>query len=293
MLEEKRKDKIRVGVLRGGVGKHYTSSLQKGGEIILHISENLADKYKVVDILIDKKGIWHFNGIPISPSDLVNKIDLIWNVAHPSFSNILDNFSIPNMGNSFFFSSLENSKNFLREHLKQIGVFMPKVIISPKNAKKVHEKFSAPWIVKFFSTDSNVRVCLAKTFGELTQEIENGINQQKSILVEEFIAGKVASVHSVLKFRGKDIYTFPLGNTFGNFSLTEKEKLTKLVKDLHKHIDAKHYLKSDFILTPRGKIYLLEIDSTLDLKPDSHFSQACESVGAKMHHVVEHILEQV
>jgi D-alanine-D-alanine ligase-like ATP-grasp enzyme len=93
-------------------------------------------------------------------------------------------------------------------------------------------------------------------------------------------------------FRGEDIYTFPLGNSFGNFSAEEKEILTQVAKDLHKHIGAKHYLKSDFVLNSRGKVYLLQIESMPDLKPDSHFSQVCESVGAKMHYVVEHILEQ-
>ena len=46
--------KKRIGILRGGTGKYYASSLKKGGEIIFHISENLADKYKVFDILVDK-----------------------------------------------------------------------------------------------------------------------------------------------------------------------------------------------------------------------------------------------
>ena len=96
----------------------------------------------------------------------------------------------------------------------------------------------------------------------------------------------------MLGFRGQDIYTFPLGNTFGNFSLEEKEKLVNLTKILHKHIGAKYYLKSDFVLTPRGKVYLLSIGSMPDLKVGSHFSQVCESVGAKTHQVIEHILEQ-
>ena len=88
-----------------------------------------------------------------------------------------------------------------------------------------------------------------------------------------------------------DIYAFPPGNSFGVFAVEEKEKLAASAKKLHKHIGAKHYLKSDFILTPRGKVYLLQINLTPNLKPDSHFSQVCELVGAKPHHVVEHILE--
>jgi D-alanine-D-alanine ligase len=191
---------------------------------------------------------------------------------------------------------------------------MPKSIILPlyqkdfdgpreryaiKKAKEVFEKFPSPWIVKSFTPDSNMGIHLTKTFNELAGAIEDGVKHEKSILIEEFIAGKVASVHSVRGFRGHlpaqagDIYTFPLGNSFGIFSADEKEKLTALAKDLHKHIGAKHYLKSDFVLSPRGKVYLLGIESTPDLKKDSHFSQVCESVGTKMHNVVEHILKSV
>ncbi|MFH1201163.1 MAG: hypothetical protein V1484_02475 [bacterium] len=284
MSEEKRKDKIRVGVLRGGAGEHYASSLKKGGEIIFHIFENLSDKYKVVDILIDQDYIWHINGVPINPSDLFHKIDITWNLSHPSFSNILESLGISNIGMSSFSHALESNKNILREHVKNINLQMPKFIISPKSAREVLEKFPSPWIVKNYN---EIRV--VKTFDELTK----AINDNDNLTVEEFIAGKVASVHSVPNFRNEEIYTFPLGNSFGNFSLAEKEKLTTLVKDLHQHIGATHYLKSDFILTPRGKIYLLQIESTPDLKPNSHFSEVCESVGAKTHHVVEHILENI
>lgn len=276
--------KKRVGILRGGAGDHYASSLKKGGEIILYISENLADKYKALDILIDKDGIWHLSGISISPSDLMHKVDIVWNISHPSYSNILESLSIPNVGVNSFSHVLENSKEMLREHIKKIGVDMPKSIVFPKNAKEVFEKFGSPWIVKNYN---EVRV--VKTFNELAEII----NSSHDLIVEEFITGKIASVHSVPKFRNQEIYTFPLGNTFGNFSFLEKEKLTDLAKDLHNHLGAKHYLKSDFVLNPKGKIYLLNIELNPNLKPDSHFSQVCESVGAKMHHIIEHILEQV
>ena len=329
MLTVKDKKIKRVGVLRGGplprssglcpreggteIG--YYSSIKKGGEIILYISENLGDKYKVIDILIDKDYIWHLNGVPVNPSDLINKVDLVWNTSHPSFSNILDSLLIPNIGVSSFFYALDNNKEMLRDHIRQIGIQMPRSVVLPvyqkdfdgprekysiKKAKEVFEKFSSPWIIKSFTEDLNMGIHLAKTFPELVDAIEDGVKHEKSILVEEFIAGKVASVHSVRGFRmgdlpaqAGDIYTFPLGNSFGVFSTTEKEKLSNLVKDLHKHINSKHYLKSDFVMNPRGRIYLLQASGMPDLKQDSHLSQVCESVGARMHHVVEHILENV
>jgi hypothetical protein len=103
--------------------------------------------------------------------------------------------------------------------------------------------------------------------------------------------GKVASLHSVPDFRGEKNYIFPPVNVFGHLTSEEKEKLIYLGRNLHEHMGAKHYLKSSFVVNKRGKIYLLSMDSILDPREDSFFSNVCESVGAKMHHVVEHILD--
>lgn len=295
----------RVGIIRGGTGEHYESSLKKGGDIILHIIENLSDKYKPVDILIDKKGNWHANGLPIDYKDLVNKIDLAWNtIQHPDLS-FLDDLYIPKIVNESILKTIKDNVS-TKTYLKSIGVEIPRSIILPlyqkdfdgpqdayviKKAKEIFEKFSAPWIVKSYTSDSNMGIHLAKTFPELVSAIEDGVEHKKSILIEEFIAGKVASVHTVPLFRGQDIYAFPLGNSFGTFSSIEKDKLGLIAKELHRYI-GNHYLKCDFVLNKKGKVYLLNIESTLDFKPESHFSQVCESVGAKIHHVVDHILEK-
>ncbi|MFA6177631.1 MAG: hypothetical protein WC694_01920 [Candidatus Paceibacterota bacterium] len=276
--------KKRVGILRGGAGKYYASSIKKGGEIILYISENLSDKYKVIDILIDKDYIWHLGGVPINMSDLANKVDVIWNTTHPSFSSILDGLNIPNISISSFYSKLENDREFLREHMKRVGLNIPRFVISPKTAQEVFRKFGSPWLIK----NSN-KVRLIKNFNELSEIISNS----DDLIVEEFITGKVARVHSVRKFRNEEVYNFPLGNSLGSFSSEEKEKIFSLVKDLHIYIGGMHYLKIDFILTPRGKVYLLQIDGIPDFKTDSHFSLVCEYIGIKPHSVIEHIFEQV
>ena len=298
----------RVGILRGGVGEDYASSLRHGGDIILHINDNLSDKYKTLDILIDKDGVWHLNGLPINPSDLQNKIDIAWNTTHPNFSHTLESLSIPNVGRGIFSSSLENSREMLREHMKKVGVNMPRHLVIPlyqkdfdgprerysiKKAKEVHQKFPAPWIIKSFTPDATMGIHLAKTFNELVGAIEDGVNHEKSILVEEFISGKVASLHSVPHFRGQEIYNFPLGNTFGQFTDQEKEKLNALVRNLHDHLGISHYMKSDFVMNLRGKVYLLNIELSPDLRADSHFSQVCDLVGAKPHHIIDHIIDRI
>jgi D-alanine-D-alanine ligase-like ATP-grasp enzyme len=298
----------RIGILRGGIGKNYHSSIQKGGKIISHFLENLSDKWKVFDILVDKEGTWHINGVPTEPAELMHRIDIVWNTAHPEITTTLRRFSIPSVGIDPFHSAIQESKEILREHMSKIGLNIPRALVIPtyqkdfdgdlelfavQKAKDVHAKFSAPWMVKSFTPDKNMAIHLAKTFSELVDAILDGAKRGDSIEVEEFISGKIASAHSVPQFRGENIYVFPLGKTFDSFSNTEKETVMQTVKDLHSHLGDLEYLRSDFVLNPRGKIYLLSMESIPDLSPGSHFHEACESVGAKMHHVVEHILKQV
>ncbi len=304
-------NKKRVGIIRGGSGKHYDASLKKGGEIILHIHENLRERWKPVDILVDRDHIWHLGGVPVAPSDLVHKIDVAWNTSHPSFARILESLAIPAVGTGSFSHSLEQSAEMLREHMRKINVAMPRSILLPlyqadidgplekyaqKKAREVFGKFASPWIVRSYAatenSPSNTGIHLAKTFPELVRAIEDAALGERSILVQEFITGKIGSVHSVPGFRGQAMYTFPLGTSFGSFNAPEKEEIVNLAKSLHGHVGAGHYLKCDFVLHPRGKVYLLSIDSTPNLSPDSHFSQVCESVGAKPHQVIEHMLEQ-
>jgi len=278
--------KKRIGILRGGKGENYATSLKKGGEIILNINENLGDKYKTFDILIDRKGIWHFNGMPIKPSELVNKVDVVWNIARPQSTIVLESFSIPCINNGAFAWAMENNRDMLRDHMKNIGVPMPRSVSSPSSAREVFQKLGAPW---------RAGEKLIKTFPELVELIENN----KNILIEEYIEGSNTSIHSVPDFRGQDIYIFPARNAThsvaggppSNLTHQDKDKLYVLVKELHHRLGINYYLKSDFIVNPKGKIYLLGIESNPDLKQDSHFSQACESVGAKTRNVIEHILE--
>lgn len=270
----------RIGILRGGEERYYKSSLKKGGDIILYLHENLLNKYKPIDILVDRDHIWHCNGTPTNPSDLMHQVDIIWNTSHPSFSNILQSLSIPYIGVGFFTGTLLSDREIFRKHVKDIGIQMPRHIIGPKSAKEVFEKISPPWIVNGE---------LIKTFPELIRSIEDRVNHGQSIVIEEFIAGNPSTTHSVAGYRGEDIYVFPVQDISEN----EKQKIISIAKKLHKYLDIKHYLKSEFILHPTGQIYLRHIELTPDFKKDSHFHQVCETVGAKAHEIVEHILERV
>lgn len=304
-------DKKRIGIIRGGTEGDYYASLNEGGDIILHIFENLSKKWDVVDIFIDKNGIWHLGGIAMDIPKILYKVDLVWNTAHHNLSYVLNGLAIPNINISSFSFLLKNNTDVLEEHVKVLDLKMPKKIVLPlyqedfdgpldlyivKKSREILEKFSAPWIVKTFTPDTNMGIHLAKTFPELMNAIEDGIKHGKAILIEEFIYGKNVDMHSVSGFRGEDIYVFsPSSSTVGQarFPRDETEKIIQITKDLHEHLGVEHYLKSSFVLHPQRGVFVIDVSFSPDLKEDSHFHQACEFVGAKAYHVVEHILERV
>lgn len=303
----------RVGILRGGAGKNYNASLRRGGQILAYISEKLGEKYQPVDILIDKEGVWHAGGMPIKLSDLMHRVDMVWNVAHGNFSHSLDSLAIPHLSPMPFFSALKESPDLLREHLSSAGIHLPRSLVLPvyqedfdgpkdkyatKKAKEVHAKFGAPWIVKSFTPDENMGIHLAKTFPELVEAIEDGVKHEKSILVEEFISGKAGALHTLSGFRKEEIYVFPClpartPGGYGNiFSPEEKEKLSLFARELHRHLCPGSYLKSDFLITPRQKVYLLGFENVPNLKENSHLSEVCGHIGTDLTSVIEHMLEK-
>ncbi|MCF7834101.1 MAG: hypothetical protein K9L98_01960 [Candidatus Pacebacteria bacterium] len=296
-------EKIRVGVIRGG--EHdYEDSLQKGGKLLSVLSDNLYDKWKPLDIFIDKKGVWHLYGIPVLPSELKDKIDIFWNTSHPAFSSVLESSGVssPIIGHSSFSHAVSENRRMFEQHLKTNSINVQKSFIIPaykkeldgpieecslNRAKETHLKFAPPWIVKVFPSGVMSGHRVAKNFNELINLIYEGLQTGESLLVQEFMTGKNIQVHSVKGFRGQDIYMFP------NASLhkDEKEKIVSLVKDLHKHLDTDHYLHSEFVVTPRKRVYISGFSVFPILEEESSFHKACVSVGAKMHDVLKHIME--
>ncbi len=305
--------KLRVGVLRGGIGEGYDSSLKYGGEILSFLTDYLGHKFKIHDIFIDADGVWHFSGLPVLPGDLINKVDVVWNATHPTNSNILESVSVPTVSTPFFSHAIEKNPTLLKEFMKQNGIEMARSVVFPvyqadfdgpvekyitKKAREVWQKFSPPWIVRPFSLNANIGIRVAKTFPDLVEAITELVNEGESILVEELIYGKVARVHAVPGFRGEEIYVLPPAEVkddrihLGSFKKEEKEKLVNFAKDICKHIGSTHYIDSALVMTPKGKIYLKTISLAPDLTDDSCLHRSLEYLGVKREDVLEHMLHK-
>lgn len=304
--------KVRVGILRGGSGNNYETSLREGNKILSYINSTLPNKCKAYDIFVDKEGVWHIQGVPILPMDLIHKVEVIWDTTVPALSQVLEGH-IPLYKIPHFANSMANSKALLREHMKSIGVKVINSVVIPayqedfdgpkenyavKKAKEVWQKFPSPWLVKSFNKDPNVGIHIAKTFPELINAIEDMMQHNETILVEELIEGRRGGLHLISGFRNKEFYSFPpyefKGENIlapGNFSHTEKESLYVLSENIYNHLGSNMYLHFNFVLNKNKGVYITDIHLAPDFTEKSHLFISCENIGIKPESVFEHILE--
>lgn len=327
---------IKVGVIRGGISGEYEVSLASGAQILLHLrSDKMKDKYISIDIFIDRDGTWHINGIPTTIDKIVHKVDVIINALHGDYGEdgkvqqLLEQWGIPYTGSGPLASAIGYNKFLAKQEFEKLGIRTPKHILFPayqedfdgprnkyatKKAREVWGKFSPPWIVKPLTGGSSIGVTVCKTFQSLVDVFQKGMDEKVSVLVEEFIKGKEATVGVLDNFRGKKVYTLPPieiripktsiffdnevkynGQTQeicpGNFTEEEKAELEKMAALIHTGLDLSHYSRSDFIIHPKKGIYALEVNTLPGLAEMCLIPKAIEAVGSSMPEFIEHIIK--
>lgn len=314
-------NKIRIGVLRGGPSSEYEISLKTGGSVL----KSLPEKYLPVDIFIDKEGVWNIQGISHEPHEAFKKVDAIFNALHGEYGEdgkvqkILDAFSIPYTGSKTLPSAVGMNKALAKNIFKSHGIKTPYHTVESNDkdvgeiARKLFNSFPIPAVVKPIASGSSVGVSIAYTFQGLTEALSKAFEYSDKVLVEEYIKGREATCGVVDSFRGKDFYSLlpieiikPEKSDFfdyeakycggsqeicpGNFSQNEKEAIQELAVAAHKALGLRHYSRSDFIISPRRGIYILEVNTLPGLTSESLLPKSLNAVGCSLPDFLDHLL---
>ena len=222
---------IRVGVIRGGISSEYEVSLATGANVLSHLrGDKLNTKYKPIDILIDKSGVWHKNGLPASYEQIFHHVDVIFNALHGDYGEdgkiqqLLEHWKIPYTGSEVFPSALAYHKGLTKDQFNFHSIKTPKHILLPvynqdidgpfrdyahKVAEEVVRKMPPPYIVKPFSGGSSVGIHVCKDHLSLLYALKDVAQSGASTMVEELITGKEATVGVIEGFRGQKLYSLP------------------------------------------------------------------------------------
>mgnify|MGYP001562732845 CR=1 FL=1 len=313
--------KMIVGVLRGGPSSEYNISLKTGTAILDNLNP---DRYDARDIFIDKKGMWHSRGMPMSPMRTLSQVDVVLNALHGgpgedgTVGRLLQNAGIPYAGSRPFQSAISLNKIRSREIFERSGIQMPRAIWFTLNdaidtgemAKMTFALFPPPFVLKPPLEGSSYGIKVTRNLAELPDAIGDALDQYGAVLVEEYINGREASVGLIEQFRNEDLYALPPARTLrpegwhmlhpshheegvlhhfvpSDFSDAQKRYLMDTARKAHRALALNHFSHADFLVTPH-KIYLLEINALPGLYPSAAFPHMLDSVGVSMSDFLDH-----
>lgn len=314
-----------MGVLRGGPSSEYEVSLKSGANILSALNQ---EKYEPVDIFIDRSGQWHLHGAPVLPERALRGIDVAFNIVHGEYGEdgtlqrILEAFNVPYTGPDARVASLAFNKHRTKEAAAGFGVKVAhgvlvdsaKITDVHKTALNIFRAMPHPMLVKPVIGGSSVGMTKVEHFEALPFALERAFAVSPQALVEEFIAGREATVGVIEDFRNEKAYALmpieivpPPGSPFfdydakyggqtiervpGNFSADEKRALTDAARAVHEGLGIGHYSRSDFIVSKRG-VYFLEVNSApaIGMTHESLFPKALNAVGASVPHFLDHVI---
>ncbi|MEI6042397.1 MAG: ATP-grasp domain-containing protein [bacterium] len=213
--------KTTVGVLRGGPSQEYDISLTTGKHILnLLKKEPLCEEYNAVDIFVDRDGVWHISGAPVSPEEAVSRVDVLFNAMHGAYGgdgrlqSVLDSFAKPYTGTKGLGSAMALNKALAKENFKNLGIkspFYKEVNIKLDEdvepvAHDLFKSFPMPVIIKPRSSGSSLGISIAHNFTELMKALEHTRGFSEEIVVEEYLTGKEIISGFIEDFRGQDLY---------------------------------------------------------------------------------------
>lgn len=312
---------IVVGVLRGGPSLEHEVSLKTGKSVL----DNLPSGYIGKDIFIDKNTNWHLERKSTEPEKVFRQVDVVLNALHGNYGEdgkvqqLMDSFNVPYTGSGAMASAIGMNKILAKEVFKNAGLKIARGAIAERggivgdSARKIFSTMSPPWVVKPSSSGSSVGVSLAKNFIELETTMESAFELGDKILVEEYISGREATCGVIDNFRNQAVYSLPVieiipqsGNNFFDYSakycgqtrelcpalsfdLPTKKKIEEMARIAHQAIGARHYSRSDFIVSKKD-IYILEINTLPGLTNESLMPKAINAVGSSYKELLNHLI---
>ncbi len=313
--------RIKVAVLRGGPGVESEVSMKSGKNIL----ENLPEKYIPMDVFVSKDRSWYLDGVSIQPEKLFRNVDVVFNAMHGEYGEdgkvqqLMDKFGVKYTGSKTLASAIGINKVLAKEIFIKAGLKTPIYKVFKKNEninnidQAIFKTFPMPAIVKPGGSGSSVGVSLVKTLKEIFPAIEKAMKFSDFVIVEEFIKGKEATCGVVERFRKEEIYPLlpieiiqPKEFEFfgyeakysgksseicpGNFSEKEKIMLQKMSVEAHRLLGLRHYSRSDFIVSPKRGVYILEVNTLPGLTKESLLPKSLEAVGCSFAHFLDHVI---
>ena len=314
----------RVAVLRGGPSSEYDVSLRSGAAVLQALQQL---EYPHKDIVITKNGEWLDSGFVRPPEKALEAVDVVFIALHGAYGEdgqvqrVLQRLQLPFTGSNAFSSGIAFNKELTKKSLREHGVTMAKHrTVTKATLQSLHtemesilSELGSELFIKPIGGGSSVGARYLPHADALQTALIELLQDHDSLMVEEFIRGREATVGVISQFRNEDLYVLPVieivppgGAPFfsydvkyngttqeivpGRFSYHEKAKLSEAAALVHQALHCDHYSRCDFIVRD-GEPYFLEINTLPGLTSESLFPKAAAAVGLEFNDLVRHLVE--
>lgn len=297
-------EKLKIGVLMGGISSEREISLQTGEEIVKNLDR---DKYEALPIVINSKE---------DILDLKGKIDFAFLALHGKFGedgtiqSVLQTLNIPYSGCGSLSSSICMDKDITKKILSSEGIPMaPYFMVTENDISKSQEKalnIGYPVFVKPNGGGSSVATNLVKKGEILEENIKKALEYDKEVMVEKYIKGEEITccildgdILPVLVIKPKAeffdyVAKYTEGASLEDVVVLEDvlmKKVTEIAAKCYSAMKCSVYARVDMIIS-EGTPYVLELNTLPGFTKNSLFPKSAKSVGISFTELISIIINK-
>jgi len=294
----------RIGVLMGGLSSERDVSLRSGAAVAKALREAA---YTVVEIDVQKD----------LPQRLIaEKIDVAFIALHGrygedgSVQGLLESMFIPYTGSGVLASSVGMEKVFTKQVFVMRGIPTPKHAIFEHVDQALEEQlpFELPVVVKPSREGSSVGISIAKDPLQYRDAVKEAGKHAGLIMVEQFIKGRevqgavlddeALGVIEIVPEREFYDYQAKYGANSGTQYIFPArldpeiyDRVNQLCLQAHKALGCSGATRSDAIVTEKGEIFLLEVNTLPGMTASSLLPKIAAGKGISFTQLCERLLQ--
>ncbi len=294
--------KARVALLCGGDSPEREVSL-KGGTAVKKALISRGYEVEVFD----------------PPADLpklamrAGEFDLAFLVLHGpggedgTIQGFLESLGLPYQGAGVLGSALAMDKAVSKLLYRENGLEVPRALVATRGEALPEPSFF-PLVVKPVSQGSSVGITLVHRREDLPRALEEAFRFEEHVLLEEYVSGRELTVGILGEEPLPVVEIIPgEGHTFFDYEakytpgVTKEicpaplpEELSRRVQEAallaHRVLRLRHYSRTDFILSPEGRLFVLETNTIPGMTETSLLPLAAKAAGLSFEDLVEKLV---
>lgn len=300
-------DKLRIGVVRGGISTEREVSLNTGAEILANLNR---DKYEVFDIVLDNK------------EEIIDKLkelnlDFVYIALHGLFGEdgkiqaVLESLGIAYSGPGVMTSAICIDKELTKRLVVGKGVRVAKGISVIKGEtisfETVKEKLGNRVVVKPNKGGSSIGVSFVENQAELEKALELVFSTDNEALIEEVLSGVEISVPVI---NGKVFPTLKIEAVAGDYFDYEskyseggarefvfefekkiQDEINKFAADSYKAVKCQGFSRIDFMVVNGDTPYFIEVNTLPGMTAASLLPKSTASKGYSYSETLDLLIE--